>query len=97
MSAKFSWFHRRDKGREDHVISLCEGHAYLTEKGGWKPGPGDMPDLPPATGCPVCKGFPPTPRMKNAPLRAVKEIPVDSATQAKMDSIAATWKGPDGC
>lgn len=78
MNAKFHWFHRRDKGREDHVISLCDGHAYLTEKGGWKPGYGNDPvfaNLPPASGCCICDRpmFPPTPRMKNAPLRAVKK------------------------
>jgi hypothetical protein len=69
MSTGFNWYHRSDKGREDHVISLCEGHAYLTGKGDWKPGSGDMPDLPPANRCPVCSGFAPTPRMRNAPLK----------------------------
>ncbi len=67
----FSWFYRPDRGREDHVISLCSGHAYLTKKGGWKPGQGDLAPLPAAKGCCVCNGSAPTPRMKDAPLKPV--------------------------
>jgi hypothetical protein len=65
----FAWFHRSDKGREDHVISLCAGHAYLTQKGRWKPGAGDMAPLPDAKGCCVCMGTVTVPRMCNAPLK----------------------------
>jgi hypothetical protein len=67
--AGFGWYHRTDWPREDHVISLCTGHKYLTEKGSWKPGSGDMHGLPPASRCCVCNGLAPTPRMRNAPLK----------------------------
>jgi len=69
VAGGFGWYHRKDLGRPDHVISLCAGHAWLTEKGRWQSGPGDMPELPAASGCCVCRGFPPTPRMRNAPLK----------------------------
>jgi DNA-binding XRE family transcriptional regulator len=56
MNNNFGWYHRSDKRGPDHVISLCAGHKYLTELGGWQVGTGDMPDLPPADRCCVCMG-----------------------------------------
>jgi hypothetical protein len=69
----FQWFHRPQKGREDHVISLCAGHAYLAKSGGWKPGAGDLAPMPAPEGCPICRGWAPTRRMKNAPLKLKEE------------------------
>lgn len=64
----FGWFHRRDPGHDDHVIALCDGHKYLTARGGWKSGAGDLAPLDAPHGCCVCMGTVTLKRMKGAPL-----------------------------
>lgn len=62
----FEWFYR---AQSDHVISLCAGHAYLADRGGWVRGStGNCQGLGEAHQCCVCNGFVTIQRMKDAPL-----------------------------